>query len=221
MDVHQMKQENELLMQPPPGFAPKVSNGLERTTKAANINTEDVKADNCNKNAEEVAADDDDLSESEPESESRTVAVPDAEFYDFDRGRAEECLAADQVWAIRDDLDAMPRLYALIRKIYSPFEVKIIWLDFVSDDHNEIALETSGLPIACGKFEHGETATLDNGRNTYKIYPRKGEIWALWNVNHHQEYMYEFVEVLSDYTEDIGNMVAHVVKIVWMSSLAV
>ncbi|XP_026436633.1 uncharacterized protein LOC113334640 [Papaver somniferum] len=251
MDVHRIKQENELRMQPPPGFAPRFSNGQGNAqgTSAGicndydrfhsrtvglqeNINPQDEKADRCNKNAKEVAADDDDLGEQGPETDSRIIELADPEFYDFDRDRTEECLAADQIWAIHDDLDAMPRLYALIRKVYTPFEVKIIWLDFVSDDRDETACDTSELPIACGKFEHGDTDTLEvigafshrivcekDGRNTYKIYLRKGEIWALWNTtwnsdsNNHRPNEYEFVEVLSDYTQDTGISVAYLVKI--------
>lgn len=232
MDVDRLKQENELLMHPPPGFSHRQGNALGK--EAANVNRlEDEKTDSCNKNqnSKEIAADDDDLSE----PESRNIEVPDPDFYDFDRDRTEECLAADQIWAICDDLDAMPRLYALIRKIYSPFEARIIWLDFVPDNQDEKAWDTSGLPVACGKFEHGNNGILEgigkfshrivcekDCRNTYKIYPRKGEIWAIfknWNIkwssdpNNHREYEYEFVEVLSDYDEDMGVMVAKLVKI--------
>ncbi|KAI3997413.1 hypothetical protein MKX01_017783 [Papaver californicum] len=221
MDANRIKQETELLMQPPPGFAPRFSNGQGnvRGKEAANFNPEDEKADSCNKNAKKVAADDDDLREEGSESEPRIIEVPDPDFYDFDRDRTEECLAADQIWAIRDDLDAMPRLYALVRKIYSPFEAKIIWLDFVSDNQDETAWDTSGLPVACGKFEHGDNGFLE-GIGTFShriIHPRKGEIWALyknWNIkwssdpNRHREYEYEFVEVMSDYDEDTGVMVA-------------
>ncbi|KAI3865184.1 hypothetical protein MKX03_005824 [Papaver bracteatum] len=221
MDVHQTKQEEELLMHPPPGFAHRQGNALGK--EAANVNPEDEKTDSCNKNqnAKEIASDDDDdLCEEGPDS--RNIEVPDPDFYDFDRDRTEECLATGQIWAICDHLDAMPRLYALIRKIYSPFEARIIWLDFVPENQDEKDWDTSGLPIACGKFEHGDNDTLEDGRNTYKIYPRKDEIWAIyknWNIkwssdpNNHQEYEYEFAEVLSDYDEDIGVMVAKLVKI--------
>ncbi|KAI3915553.1 hypothetical protein MKW92_005070 [Papaver armeniacum] len=222
MDVHKIKQEKELEMQPPPEFTPKVYNG--QSNDAANITGGDEMTDNYNKNAEEVAAaydDEDDLcEEEEPEQKSRTFAVPDPEFYDFDKDRSEECLEADQVWAISDSIDAMPRLYALIRAIYTPFEVKIVWLDFVPADQNETDYETCGLPVACGKFEHGYTGTLDS-RIAYKIYPRKGEIWALWNISwnsdseNHRENEYEFVEVLLDYSEDIGVMVSYLVKNDW------
>ncbi|KAI3876324.1 hypothetical protein MKX03_032922, partial [Papaver bracteatum] len=190
-----------------------------RKCEAANVTGGDEMADNCNKNAEEAAADDDDdLCEEEP----RIFEVPDPEFYDFDKDRSEECLAADQVWAIRDSLDAMPRLYALIRAIYTPFEVKIVWFDFVPADQNDTDYE----------FEHGYTDTLESictfshrvvcekeGRIIYKIYPRKGEIWALWNISwnsdseNQRENEYEFVEVLSDYSEDMGIMVSYLVKI--------
>ncbi|XP_026377681.1 uncharacterized protein LOC113271974 [Papaver somniferum] len=236
MDVYKIKLEKGLEMQPPPVFTPMICNGQGNVqSKEAAIVTEgDELADNCNNNAEEAAADDDNdlCEEEETEPGSRTIEVPDPEFYDFDKDRSEECLAADRVWAIRDSLDAMPRLYSLTRRIYTPFEVNIVWLDFVPADQNETDYETCELPVACGKFEHGYTDTLDSictfshrvfcekeGRIAYKICPRKGEIWALWNISwnskseNYREHEYEFVEVLSDYSEDVGVMVSYLVKI--------
>ncbi|XP_026441712.1 uncharacterized protein LOC113340875 [Papaver somniferum] len=141
------------------------------------------------KNSGEHVAEDDDNYEEGPEP----VAVADSDFYDFDRHRSEECFAVDQMWAIFDDLD------------------------------DETAWKRSGLPVACGVFKHEKTHTIEGvstfshkivwqkgARNTYKIYPRKGETWALyknWNVkwssdpDNHREYEYEFVVVLSDYTK--------------------
>ncbi|RZC47801.1 hypothetical protein C5167_040751 [Papaver somniferum] len=113
-----------------------VLQGNAQRKEAANINPGHEKDDRYKKNAIEVAADDDDLSEEGPETESRI---------------------SDQIWAIHDNLDATPILYALIRKFYSPFEAKFIWLDFVPDSQDETAWDTSGLPVACWKFEHGDS----------------------------------------------------------------
>ncbi|RZC53717.1 hypothetical protein C5167_012586 [Papaver somniferum] len=152
------------------------------------------------KNNGEEVAEDDNYYEEGPEP----VAVADSDFYDFDRHRSEECFAVDQMWAIFDDLD------------------------------DETAWKRSGLPAACGVFKHEKTHIIEGvstfshkivwqkgARNTYKIYPRKGETWALyknWNVkwssdpDNHREYEYEFVVVLSDYTKS-GILVARLVKL--------
>lgn len=55
-------------------------------------------------------------------------------------------------------------------------------------------LKAKGLPVACGKFKQGETIPTSNpfmlshqvhlekisSQGSYMIYPRKGEIWALF-----------------------------------------
>ncbi|KAI3870398.1 hypothetical protein MKX03_008406 [Papaver bracteatum] len=121
------------------------------------------------------------------------------------------------MWAIFDDLDGMPRFYARINTVYSPFKVDVTWLELVAGDMDDTAWKTSGgLPVACGKFKHQRIDTIEEigvfshkivwekgARNTYKIYPRKGETW----------YEYEFVVVLSDYTHESGILVAPLVKL--------
>ncbi|KAI3879286.1 hypothetical protein MKX03_024261 [Papaver bracteatum] len=196
----------------------------------ASISAEDGMQETSNKNNGEEVAEDDNNYEEGPEP----VAVADSDFYDFDRHRSEECFAVDQMWAIFDDLDGMPRWYARIMKVYSPFKVDLTWLDYVAKDIDETAWKRSGLPVACGVFKHEKTHTIEDistfshkidwqkgVRNTYKICPLKGETWALfknWNVKwssdpgHHREYEYEFVVVMSDYTKS-GILVARLVKL--------
>ncbi|MCL7022867.1 hypothetical protein MKW94_007868 [Papaver nudicaule] len=187
------------------------------------------KAENCKKNGEEVSADIDN------NEEPVDVDVPDPDFYDFDRDRSEDCFAVDQMWAIFDDVDGMPRFYARIKKVYSPFKVDITWLDFAARGVDETAWRRSRLPVACGKFKHEKTDTIEDicifshrivwekgVRNSYTIYPRKGETWAVyknWNVkwssdpNNHREFEYEYVVVLSDFTQESGISVARLVKL--------
>ncbi|MCL7043074.1 hypothetical protein MKW94_025973 [Papaver nudicaule] len=182
-------------------------------------------------NGEEVAEDDGNYEGPEPV----TIEVADPDFYDFDRDKSEECFAVDQMWAIFDDLDCMPRFYARINKVYSPFKVNVTWLVFVGEDLGETSWKRSGLPVACGKFKRENTDTIEDigafshkivwkksVRNTYKIYPQEGETWALyknWNIkwssdpDNHREYEYEFVVVLSNYTSESGILVAHLVKL--------
>ncbi|KAK8512069.1 hypothetical protein V6N13_023079 [Hibiscus sabdariffa] len=121
-------------------------------------------------------------------------AYPDPEFHDFDNAKKESCFSVGQVWALYDTLDAMPRFYAQIRKIFSSgFKLRITWLEPDPDDANEIEWVSEG---TC--------------RDTYKIFPRKGETWALfknWNINWKsgactdKKFEYEFVEILSDVAE--------------------
>lgn len=164
---------------------------------------------------------------------------PDPDFNDFEKDRKEECFLVGQVWAIYDTVDAMPRFYARIRKVFpSGFKLKITWLepDLDADDEKEKEWVNNGLPFSCGKFKHGNSDDTEDrpmfshlvswekgsGRNTYKIYPRKGEVWGLfkcWDFNWisdedtNRKYDYEFVEILSGYAEGVGICVAYLAKV--------
>ncbi|MCL7049085.1 hypothetical protein MKW94_002106 [Papaver nudicaule] len=195
---------------------------LEESTPGRN-------AENCKKNGEEISVDVDN------NEEPVDVDVPDPDFYDFDKDRSEDCFAVDQMWAIFDDVDGMPRFYARIKKVHSPFKVDITWLDFVARDEDETAWRRNRLPVACGKFKHEKTDTIEDicifshrivwekgVRNSCTIYPRKGETWAVyknWNIewssdpNNHREFEYEYVVVQSDYTHESGISVARLVKL--------
>ncbi|XP_061374350.1 uncharacterized protein LOC133316595 [Gastrolobium bilobum] len=161
---------------------------------------------------------------------------PDADFSDFDKDKKEECFVAGQIWAVYDTTDGMPRFYALIRKVLSPgFKLRITWFEPNPDDKDEINWLTAQLPIACGKYELGATEITEDrlmfshliicekiARNTFKVYPRKGEIWALfknWDIKwymdaeSHRQYDFEFVEIMSDYVEGVGVVVAYLDKL--------
>ncbi|KAA8548529.1 hypothetical protein F0562_000204 [Nyssa sinensis] len=197
----------------------------------------------------EIAPEDDHKKRSEANGESssnaspdkakdpETYEYPDPDFSDFDKDRKEDCFAVGQIWAVYDTLDAMPRFYARIRKVFSPgFKLRITWLEPDPDDEDEIKWVNEDLPVSCGKFKHGNSehtkdhpmfshlAYWEKGsrRDTYKIYPRKGEIWALfknWDINWYSEldserkYEFEFVEVLSDFVENFGVSVAYLGKV--------
>ncbi|KAI3993849.1 hypothetical protein MKX01_002862 [Papaver californicum] len=170
--------------------------------------------------------------------------VAETDFYDFDRYKREECFAADQMWALYDEADSMPRYYAWIDKVYSPgFKVQITWLNYsTSNDQDGIRWNGNGLPVACGNFVYGETVDIKaidtfshriewairTKKGSYNIYPRKGETWALfkdWNVKWDSDgvnltkYNYEYVEVLSDYKKKSGAKVAYLSKIEGFVSL--
>ncbi|CBI34299.3 unnamed protein product, partial [Vitis vinifera] len=142
----------------------------------------------------------------------------DCDFSDFDKDKREDCFSVDQIWAIYDPIDGMPRFYARIRKVFAPeFKLRFTWLEPSPDDASEIAWVKNELPYACGGI-----------RNSYFVYPRKGETWAIyknWNTDWssnpeiHRKYEFEYVEILSDFVPDAGIGVAYLGKVKGFVSL--
>ncbi|KAF8723966.1 hypothetical protein HU200_020968 [Digitaria exilis] len=174
--------------------------------------------------------------------------VMDPEFFDFDQLRDVNQFRANQIWAIYDDQDCMPRFYARITKVKTTpkFMLHFVWLEFDPKNKAEEAWSCGGLPVACGRFKHGQSETTKENtmfsrtisfdksktRNSYEIYPRKGEVWALFkgwdsgwssNADNHKNvnHQYEVVEVLSDFTTSTSIIVMPLVKIKGYVSLFV
>ncbi|KAM6566007.1 hypothetical protein CsatA_025135 [Cannabis sativa] len=186
---------------------------------------EPVNVDGLKKSSESSANTDSSLEEM---SYEEFYKYCDPDFNDFEMERKAECFAVGQVWAAYDIFNAMPRFYAQIRRVSSPkFSVHLTWLEPEPADENESKWHYSGMPFSCGKFKYGESLTTDDCRmfchivscekgsrmNTFVIYPRKGETWALfknwdfsWSCDPaaHRQCEYEYVEVLSDYAADVG-----------------
>lgn len=173
-------------------------------------------------------------SEPEPASEPELFECPDPEFNDFEKDRKEDSFAPGQIWAVYDTEDAMPRFYALIRKVVSPgFKLQITWLKAVPETDDETNWVDEELPVSCGNFKRGKhdkaedlpmfshLVTWEEGKKgIFNIIPRKGETWALfrdWNINWSNDgtgkYEYEYVEVLSDYDESVGFRVSYLEKL--------
>ncbi|CAO2185285.1 unnamed protein product [Urochloa humidicola] len=164
----------------------------------------------------------------------------DPEFFDFDKLRDVNQFRANQIWAIYDDQDCMPRFYARITKVKTTpnFVLHFVWLEFDPRNKVEETWSYEGLPVACGRFKHGQSETAketamfsrticyekSKTRNSYEIYPKKGEVWALfkgWDIgwssdadNHKNlNHQYEVVQVLSDLTTSTSIIVMPLVKI--------
>ncbi|XP_050274647.1 uncharacterized protein LOC126717223 [Quercus robur] len=176
-------------------------------------------------------------------SDDVAIQVPDQEFSDFEKGKEENCFAVNQMWAIYDTLDGMPRFYARVKKVFSPgFKLQITWLEANPDDQDEIDWCDGELPVACGKFKLGNTEEAverlmfshqmhcikGSCRGSYLIYPRKGETWALfknWDIRWSSDpekntpFKFEFVEVLSDFVDGFGIYVAYLGKVKGFVSL--
>ncbi|KAF0918014.1 hypothetical protein E2562_021705 [Oryza meyeriana var. granulata] len=170
-------------------------------------------------------------------------SYPDPEFFDFDRCRDVSMFAVDQIWALYDDRDGMPRYYARIRRIDSTnFRVQFTWLEHDAMNEEEDKWTDEELPVACGNFFLGKTVVSQDAlmfshivswvkgrkRSSYEIYPRKGEVWALYkgwsmqwssDADNHRTYEYEVVEILSDFTLEAGAAVGPLVKIKGFVSL--
>lgn len=126
------------------------------------------------------------------------MTVEDSDFYDFDKDRTERSFRKGQVWAIFDDDDGMPRQYALIDDVLSvnPFEVRLSWLDLQNDEDVFISWEKLGFRICCGRFKVSRKISVNLlnifshvvdcdrvAKELYRIYPKKGSVWALYNEN--------------------------------------
>ncbi|CAN4110178.1 unnamed protein product [Withania somnifera] len=160
---------------------------------------------------------------------SMTIVVPDSDFHDFDKDRSEDCFRPKQIWALYDEEDGMPRLYCLIREIISvkPFKVHISYLSSKTD--SEFGLVNwldSGFTKSCGNFRAFNSEIVEHGESwkggCVKIYPKSGDIWAVyrnwspdWNRTTPAEvrHQYEMVEVLDDYSEDLGVSVTPLIKL--------
>ncbi|KAL5228241.1 hypothetical protein ABZP36_016506 [Zizania latifolia] len=175
--------------------------------------------------------------------DSGNFSYPDPEFFDFDRCRDVSVFAVDQIWALYDDRDGMPRYYARIKRIDTTnFRVQFTWLEHDAMNEEEDKWTDEELPVACGNFFLGKTVVSQDSlmfshivswvkgrkRSSYVIYPRMGEVWALYkgwsmqwssDAEKHRTYEYEVVEVLSDFTLEAGAAVLPLVKIKGFVSL--
>lgn len=145
-------------------------------------------------------------------------------FFDFGKFRDVDKIAVDQIWALYDNLDDMPRIYACIKHIdTSNLKVQLTWLEHNARNEEEANWTNKELPVSCGNFcLGGETDVLQepsmflshrvslakgkNG-NSYEIYPNKGEVWALYkgwsmrwssDADNHRSYEYDIVKIISD-----------------------
>ncbi|PWA89083.1 dnaJ domain-containing protein [Artemisia annua] len=169
----------------------------------------------------------------------KILTVPDPDFHDFDSDRSEEVFQTKQIWAIYDEEDGMPRLYCLIRQVTSvkPFRVHISYLNSKTDtEFGNVKWIESGFTKSCGSFRVFHSDVVDQvnifshllGREKagrggcVRIYPKSGDIWAVyrnWSENWNRKtpkevvHQYEMVEIVGDYSEERGVRVANLVKV--------
>ncbi|XP_062025848.1 uncharacterized protein LOC133742181 [Rosa rugosa] len=174
-----------------------------------------------------------------PKSEGleSTEEAEDSQFYNFKKDK--RSFKKGQVWAIYDDDDGMPRNYGLVDEVVSvsPFEVKISWLDLQNNGDQWLASwEKMGLPVPCGRFKVTRQTTTNSvhifshvvdcdraAREIYRIYPKKGSVWALYNeaafdadggnLLVKEKRCYDIVVFLTSYSEMHGLSMGYLEKV--------
>ncbi|XP_020227013.1 uncharacterized protein LOC109808423 [Cajanus cajan] len=210
------------------------------------------KGENCLRNSEMCAGDNAEKSEDRKSGsrmiksfassrkflETTPVDVPDPDFHDFFKDRTERSFDKNQVWAVYDNDDGMPRCYAMIHNIISlnPFMMQISWLNpNTNSELGPLNWVASGFSKTCGDFRMSRHELCSSTNffshkvrwrpgtdGAISIYPRKGDVWAIyrnwspdWNELTEDEIIRKFdvVEVLEDFFEGHGIDVIPLVKV--------
>ncbi|MCO5586312.1 hypothetical protein L7F22_040251 [Adiantum nelumboides] len=218
VDMLNVEQGRKLSPEKSLGGVCKVASELKEMTSMGSLNHESSMKDNYIPNTQDTGMD---------------CFVPDSDFYVFDSVRTEHCFANGQVWAFYDDDDGFPRYYARVVKVISqkPFKIQYTWLEARSSSEEVLSWLDSGFSYTCGEFKLGKTLTGDpvcmfshimtfekGQKGGLTIYPRKGEIWALYKdwtslITKDDKHGYELVEVLTDFSEDAGVQLCLLVKV--------
>lgn len=192
----------------------------------------------------EIESDSDLDSSSDKSSDGPKLDCPDPDFSNFDDLRDGSQFRVNQLWALYDSHDSMPRYYAMVRKVVSssPLELQVTWLEAVPINDSWEKWVDEEFPVGCGSFKIGKPEKVFGNvsishpvhfqkgkkRGSVYVYPRKGEVWALYrdwdiswssNVEDHEEFKYEIVEVLSDFAADVGIRVLYLNKVSGFVSL--
>ncbi|CAM8995653.1 unnamed protein product [Rhodiola kirilowii] len=178
--------------------------------------------------------------ELDKKSEPISFSVPDPDFHDFDKDRSEQCFKTKQIWALYDEEEGMPRLYCMIRQVLSldPFMIDITYLNSKTcSEFGSVDWIAAGFTKSCGNFKTMNSDTVDQvnifshvlsdetkaGRGgRVRIYPKTGDIWAVyrnwspdWDSFTPEEVrrQYDMVVVVDDYSEQHGVPVFPLVKV--------
>uniref|UniRef100_A0A7N2MN84 DUF3444 domain-containing protein n=2 Tax=Quercus lobata TaxID=97700 RepID=A0A7N2MN84_QUELO len=130
--------------------------------------------------------------------------------------------ATGQVWAVYNGKAFLPRQYTRIDDIITESQVCVTFLEPLPILDHEIDWKKENIPIVCGKFKvSGISVNLEmsqfsylvysvksNDEQFYRIYPVKGEIWALyknwnskWKRSDYENCQCQVVQILSDLRE--------------------
>ncbi|CAH2055072.1 unnamed protein product [Thlaspi arvense] len=156
---------------------------------------------------------------------SSSCKTPRRNASEFENQRGEDKFRVNQVWAIYSN--GMPREYVKIKKIDTKagFRLHVTRMEL-----NPPSAEPVTRPVSCGEFKlktekpkiiartsfSHKVNPVDAKRNIVKVYPRKGEIWALYKNcdSTNEEHDIDIVEVVEDYCDgrEIAKAVALTAK---------
>ncbi|KAG0466834.1 hypothetical protein HPP92_018414 [Vanilla planifolia] len=135
--------------------SPVITTDVKAKTSETSIPTEETKGDQTGfdpskKEVKQARARPSENSAVSTKSRSPEVkssfTYPDPEFYDFEKDRHQSKFAANQIWAAYDTCDAMPRFYAIIKKVFTPdFKLLYTWLSTTL----QVQLRKLGLMLDC------------------------------------------------------------------------
>ncbi|XP_076939678.1 uncharacterized protein LOC143608544 [Bidens hawaiensis] len=162
------------------------------------------------------------------------------DFYSFDTYRTPECFEPRDIWAVHCNLTepSIGGRYGQIGQ-RSEGEVEITWLKPIPVTEGERRWFDAGLPVACGSFcldtERSGTVGLKGvfsykclwvsgiSEDLYEIYPKKGEVWAVYDNFDLEEWSYnpdiikgcsfKLVEIITDYSIYKGVECGQLVKV--------
>jgi hypothetical protein len=164
----------------------------------------------------------------EGEAEEEQIVVPDPDFHDFDADRTEVHVKKNQVWAVYDETDGMPRFYCQINKVTRApsFSVDGVWLEPIHPEKDTFTwLKDRDLSIGTGEFRLGDECDFDSinlfshlmaikkTKSGYEVYPKKLEVWAVYrdydketskDAEGKPKLRYDFVLVVSEFLPFTG-----------------
>nr|DAD30414.1 TPA_asm: hypothetical protein HUJ06_009265 [Nelumbo nucifera] len=147
---------------------------------------------------------------------------------------SEQDFTRGQIWAVYSGTDFTPRQYARINDVVLVNQVCVTFLEPQPVLDHEIQWHRENLPIVSGIFKVGRTTlNLEMSwfshsvkcqrsmtKPFYKIYPMKGEIWAMyknwnnkWKQSDYKSYQCWIVEILSDFTEEKCMRIVRLVEV--------
>ncbi|KAI3997414.1 hypothetical protein MKX01_017784 [Papaver californicum] len=151
--------------------------------------------------------------------------IPATKFCNFNDERSFEKFKTGQIWALYCKLDDLPKSYARIESVelFPVFKLTIKWLESCHPPRGVISWVDKEMPVCCGTFKvaFGEGVVfkdsisfchqlngVSSGDNSYTIFPRAGEVWALYskfcsdlicsNLKICEYYMVEILELVDD-----------------------
>ncbi|KAL5226352.1 hypothetical protein ABZP36_014617 [Zizania latifolia] len=162
---------------------------------------------------------------SDPSTSKMDLGNPQKGMMNYNNKLSPENFVEGQIWAVYDAQDRMPRSYVRVIRVVSHTAVFVLKLEPHPMLNEEIRWIEDGLPVSCGVFRVGTETTYKEmsefshlvecdwsaKRSFYQIFPKKGEIWAMyknWKITFNSTDIDKceprMVEILSDYCDEIG-----------------